>query len=146
MPYKNIEINGAKSVSQQVTQQSQFYKGFSTVSNPTSGNKLFDFDLVKQDIVNQFNTRKGERVMNPNFGTIIWDILFEPMTQEVRQALNADIVAICNSDPRVTPTQINLTEYNQGYLLEITLVLKGTNLSSTLKLNFNQEIGLQVQQ
>ena len=83
--------------------------------------------------------------MNPNFGSIIWDLIMEPMTDDVRQALKDDINAICTFDPRVTPIQMDLTEYEKGYLLELTLLLNGTDQSSNLKLTFDQEVGLSVQ-
>lgn len=145
MPYKNIEINSGGAVYNQQAQTSHFYKGFSSIDPANAGSRLYDFDLVKQDIINQFNTKKGERVMNPNFGSIIWDLIMEPLTEETRDALNQDITTICNSDPRVTPTQINLTEYETGYILEITLVLNGTDQSSNLRLTFDQSIGLTAQ-
>jgi phage baseplate assembly protein W len=145
MPYKNFEITGPGSVEQRAQKQNQFYKGFSSLGTKKSGTKLYDFDLVKQDIINQFNTRRGERVMNPNFGSIIWDLMMEPLTDEVRDALSNDITTICNSDPRVTPTQIKLTEYEMGYVLELTLLLNGTDQSSNLRLTFDQKIGLGVQ-
>jgi phage baseplate assembly protein W len=145
MPYKNIVIGNSSAVTQNVTQQSQFYKGFSTQDSTNLGSKLYDFDLIKQDIINMFRTRKGERLMNPNFGSIIWDLLMEPLTDEVREVLQQDITTICNFDPRVTPTQIDLTEYPDGYILELTLLLVGTDQSSNMKLSFNQEVGLTVQ-
>jgi phage baseplate assembly protein W len=145
MPYKNLEIGSTKLAASQAVQQTQFYKGFSTVNNPNPGNRLFDFALIQQDIINHFNTRKGERVMNPNFGSIIWDLLMEPLDASTRQLLKDDIQTICTSDPRVVPTQIDLTEYDQGYLLELTLQLVGTDQTSNLKLNFNQSLGLTVQ-
>jgi len=145
MPFKSIEITNANQVAQQTTKVSQFYKGFSSVDPANTTSKLYDLDLIKQDILNQFNTRKGERLMNPTFGSIIWDVLMEPLTPQVSDALNRDIVAICNSDPRVTPTQINLREYPTGYVVEVTLKLKGTDQSSNLIMTFDQKIGLRVQ-
>jgi phage baseplate assembly protein W len=145
MPYKTIEINNKQSVYQKPVKKSQFYKGFSSLDSTTSNNRLYDLELVKQDIINHFKTKKGERVMNPNFGCIIWDLLMEPLTDEAKNDLEADITRIANSDPRVSPTQINLIEYPNGYLLELTLELIGTDQSDTLKLTFDQEIGLVVQ-
>ena len=145
MPYKSKEISNANAVVEQAAKVSHFYKGFSSLDPKNTASRLYDLDLIKQDIINQFNTRRGERVMNPNFGSIIWDTLMEPLTSDVREALNTDIANICNSDPRVTPTQINLTEYPTGYVIEITLVLNGTNQSSNMILTFDQEIGLNVQ-
>ena len=48
------------------------YKGFST-NNRSKKFRVTDFELVKQDLINHFNIRKGEKLMNPNFGTIIWN-------------------------------------------------------------------------
>jgi hypothetical protein len=56
-----------------------------------------------------------------------------------------DITKICKFDPRAYPLQINLVEYEQGYLVEITLMLKNTDQSSVLRLAFDQKLGLQVQ-
>ena len=83
--------------------------------------------------------------MNPRFGSIIWDLLMEPLTEEVRELLNQDIVEICNSDPRVVPTQLDLTEYENGYILDVTLLLKGTDQSANMRLTFDQKLGLTVQ-
>jgi hypothetical protein len=83
--------------------------------------------------------------MNPTFGTIIWDILMEPMTDDIYDLLSQDITKICNSDPRIAPTQINVNEFEGGYLVEISLQLVGTDQSTSLVLNFNQKSGLSVQ-
>jgi phage baseplate assembly protein W len=145
MPYKNLEINPVSYSDQHTDKSSQFYRGFSTTNPSNRGSKLYDFDLIKQDILNQFNTRKGQRVMNPKFGTVIWDIIMEPLTPRIQELLTKDVTDICNSDPRVYPLQILVNEYPQGYLIEITLAMKNTNESSVLRLAFDQQIGLSVQ-
>ena len=145
MPYKNLEISVPNYNAQHTARQSQFYKGFSTVDPTNYGAKLYDFDLIKQDILNHFNTRKGSRVMNPSFGTIIWDLIMEPMTEQIRELLQQDIQTICSSDPRTYPIQIDINEYEQGYLVEITLALKNTNESTTMRLVFDQKLGLRIQ-
>jgi phage baseplate assembly protein W len=144
MPYKSLEITPANAVQQQAVQTNQFYVGFSSLDPANTAAKLFDFELIKQDIINHFNTRKGERVMNPTFGTIIWDLIMEPLTEQTRELLNNDITAICNYDPRVVPTQINLIEYQTGYIIELTLQLVGTDQSANLRLDFDQQIGLSI--
>jgi len=145
MAYKKIEINNTRITQTPLTQSTQFYKGFSSVDETTANTQLYDFDLIKQDIINHFKTKKGERLMNPNFGSIIWDLLMEPLTDSVRTALKDDINAICTFDPRVTPTQMDITEYDRGFLLELTLVMRTTNESANMRLTFDQSIGLQVQ-
>jgi phage baseplate assembly protein W len=144
MPYKNLELTPSQYNQTHTSARSQFYKGFSTINSTNYGFKLYDFELIKQDIVNHFNTRKGSRVMNPGFGTIIWDLLMEPLTDRIRELLTEDIETICNSDPRVYPLQININEYDRGYLVEITLQMKNTDERETMKLAFDQKIGLSV--
>ena len=75
MPYKNIELNPVSYTETQRDTRYHLYKGFSTNDNLNPSSKLFDFDLIKQNIINHFNTKKGERLMNPEFGTIIWDLI-----------------------------------------------------------------------
>jgi len=62
------------------------YNGFSSQETKSSF-KLYDIDLVKQDIINHFYIRKGEKLMNPDFGTVIWDLLFEQFTHSTLLAL-----------------------------------------------------------
>lgn len=144
MVYKNIQINSATSVHQQAVKKSQFYKGFSSIGNQSS-TKLYDFELICQDILNQFNTRKGERVMNPSFGSDIWSLIMEPLTDEVKGLLTSDVNRICTSDPRVTPVQMDLLEVESGYILELTLVLNGTDQTKNMRLRFDQQLGLVVE-
>jgi phage baseplate assembly protein W len=145
MPYKNIEITGKGNAIVNLQNKSKIYKGFSSLDNTKLSSKIFDFDLIKQDILNHFNTRKGERLMNPSFGSIIWDLIMEPLTPQIRELLSADITEICSFDSRVIPIEILINEYDQGYLVEITLMLKETNETSTLRLAFDQKIGSLVQ-
>ena len=145
MAYKNLEINTTQYSQQHTAKLSQFYVGYSTVDPSATGSKLYDFDLIKQDILNQFNIRKGERVMLPNFGTIIWDLLFEPFTEDVKRAISDDVSRICNSDPRAVPIQIDVNQQEYGMLLEITLLYVGTDQTANMKLSFDKELGLTAQ-
>lgn len=145
MPYKNRELNPVRYSDQHTVKKSQFYKGFSTLDPNNFGSKLYDFDLIKQDILNHFNTRKGSRVMNPNFGSIIWDLLMEPLTEQIKELLTQDIDYICNFDPRAYPTNILINQYEKGFIIDITLNLKNTDESDNMRLIFDQNIGLMAQ-
>ena len=145
MAYKSIEITNARAVYKQAPKTSQFYVGFSSTNIANTNSKLYDLDLIKQDLINHFNTRKGERIMNPSFGSVIWDLIMEPLTPDLQLVIQEDIDAICNSDSRVVPTQIKISELTTGYLVEITIQLVGSDQSANLSLNFNQTIGLLAQ-
>ncbi len=69
MSYKNLVIKPPKYTNNDGVKESQFYKGFSTV-NDTASVSLFDYELIRQDLINRLSTARGERVMNPNFGTL----------------------------------------------------------------------------
>ena len=142
MAYKNIVITPPNLNNVTTQQNSQFYRGFSTVDDTTTNVKLYDHELIKQDILNQFNTRKGERLMNPEFGSIIWDLIYEPLTPNVKQQISSDIDRILNSDPRVIPTLVNIVEQDYGFLLEITLSYQGTDFSDSMILSFDKRVGL----
>jgi phage baseplate assembly protein W len=112
------------------------YKGFSTVGQTTKF-RLTDFDLVKRDILNHFYIRKGEKLMNPSFGTIIWNVLYEPFTEDLKSVIQADIKAIANYDPRVSFDNIVVTEYDQGIQILLELRYLQTNQSNLMNLQFD---------
>lgn len=112
------------------------YKGFSTI-NRFKKFRLTDINLIKQDLINHFNIKKGEKLMQPNFGTIIWNLLFEPMTDAVEQAIIDDVKTIVGYDPRTSLQNINITEYQNGIQISIDLLYIPTNQSATLSLQFD---------
>lgn len=142
MAYKNIIITPPNLQNVTTKKTSQFYKGFSTVDENSKSVRLFDREIIKQDILNQFNTRKGERVMNPNFGSVIWDLIYEPLTPAVKQQISSDIDRILASEPRVIPTLVNIVEQDYGFLLELTLTYKGLDVSDSMILQFDKSVGL----
>jgi phage baseplate assembly protein W len=113
------------------------YRGFSTIDRYKKF-RVTDFDLIKQDLINHFNIRKGEKLMNPNFGTIIWNTLFEPLTQETREVIADDVKRIVGYDPRLSVDDITITEKDYGIQIEVDLRYVTTNESSALKINFDK--------
>lgn len=113
------------------------YKGFS--SKETSKNyKLYDIDLVKQDLINHFHIRKGEKLENPEFGTVIWDMLFEPFTPDVKEIIAKDVEAIINYDPRFAVTEINIDSTEQGMRIQADLIYIPFNINERMTLDFDK--------
>lgn len=112
------------------------YKGFSTIGQ-TKKFRLTDFDLVKRDILNHFYIRKGEKLMNPGFGTIIWNVLHEPFTEDLKSVITADIKDIARYDPRVSFDNIVVTEFDQGIQILLELRYLQTNQTSLMNLQFD---------
>ena len=81
--------------------------GFSTKNKQAINHTLTGKELVVEDLMNNIMTRKGERVMMPTYGSIIHDLVFEPLTSDIRKLIIEDLTQIINDDPRVTLTSIN---------------------------------------
>lgn len=114
------------------------YKGFSTVAGVKS-NQLYDIELIKQDLINHFYTRKGERVMNPNFGSIIWDMLYEPLDASNKDEIVEDCKVIIAKDPRVELQDLSVAEYGSGLRINIGINILPYNKTATMLLNFERE-------
>jgi len=114
------------------------YKGFSTVNAPTKNFVLTDAALINQDLQNQFNTRRGSRVMQPGLGCIAWELLFEPMTRSQQNDLISDITDIVNSDPRVTLQSVAITTGENSITATLQLFYTQLNLVGTLAVTFTQ--------
>lgn len=117
--------------------QSQVFKGFSSKSS-NSNYKLYDFELIKQDLMNRFSIRKGERVENPEFGTIIYDALFEPLTDALKEAIAEDVANNLNADPRISTQEILVSESQQGISVQATITYVPYNITEKLLLNFDE--------
>jgi phage baseplate assembly protein W len=113
------------------------YRGFST-STSSKNYSLTDFELAKQDLINYFGIRKGQKLMQPTFGTIIWDLLFEPLDEATQEIITQDVTKIVNYDPRLRVGQIAITQQDTGFLVQLTLSYVPTNQVSTISLNFNK--------
>jgi phage baseplate assembly protein W len=122
----------------------KMYRGFSTISGNTENFALYDFQLIQQDLLNHFHTRQGERLMNPEFGTIIWDLLFEPLTPELQDMITQNVNTIINYDPRISASQVIVTAYESGIQIECILTYLPYNVSQTMQLRFDQDNGLSV--
>lgn len=122
----------------------KMYKGFSTVSSNTENFALYDFQLIQQDILNHFHVRQGERLMNPEFGTIIWDLLFEPLTEDLKDLIVQNVNEIVNYDPRVQAENPVITQYENGIQIECVLTYLPYNISQSMQLRFDQTNGLLV--
>lgn len=113
------------------------YKGFNSLESKKNY-KLFDVDLVKQDLINHFYIRKGEKLENPDFGTVIWDILFEPFTEEVKNIISKDVETIINYDPRIAVNEIQIDSTDQGIRIQADITYIPFNINERMTFNFDK--------
>lgn len=120
----------------------KMYRGFSTISTDSENFNLYDLNLIQQDILNHFHTKQGERLMDPSFGCVIWNLLFEPLTPEIKNLITNNVNSIINYDPRVAASQVIVTQYESGIQIECVLTYLPYNVSQTMQLRFDQTNGL----
>lgn len=99
------------------------YRGFSSIAKQGLDTRLGGVNLVKQDLVNHFQTRLGERVGRPDFGSIIHDLLFDLFDDRTEGLVFADVNRVISQDPRVEPLDIQVRVSPEKQRLEVTVVL-----------------------
>jgi phage baseplate assembly protein W len=119
-------------------QQSRIFVGYSSVDSSIKQTQYTDLDLIKRDLINHFFTRKGERVMRPTFGCIIWDLLYEPMTPDSVSLIVDDATNIVQSDGRVSLDSIDLVELEHGLQLQMNIRYQPLNIVQEFSLDFDR--------
>ncbi len=120
-----------------LSNKSVTFKGFSSRADKKNF-KLYDFEVAKQDLINRLSVRKGERVENPEFGTIIYDAIFEPFTEQLKEAIVEDITANLNADPRIATEEILVSEADKGIAIQATITYVPLNITEKLRFNFDE--------
>jgi len=117
------------------------YNGFSTISSKSQKKfVLTDNDLIKQDLLNAFKVRRGTRVMQPNFGCIAWEKLFETITPSDVQDISENFTAIVNNDPRVNLISIDVNPSINNLTITLLLRYVSTNQLEQLILTYEQNM------
>tara|TARA_B100001057_G_scaffold25834_1_gene23727 strand:- start:14851 stop:15222 length:372 start_codon:yes stop_codon:yes gene_type:complete len=114
------------------------YKGISTVNNNFGSIKLTDTDLIKRDLLNHFAIRKGEKLMDGNFGTSIRDLVMDPLTEETKAAVVQEVNQVISSDPRVVIEGVTIDEYESGIQVEMSLRYSINNEVENLIIKFDR--------
>lgn len=111
----------------------------STVKPLIVGKKftLVDQPLVIRDFINALNIRKGEKVGKPQYGTTLWDFVFEPNTRDVQFQLEEEIRRVASGDPRLIINTVKAYPQENGILLEVELAISPFNQAQMLNLFFN---------
>lgn len=101
---------------------------------------MYDVNLVRQDLLNHFNTRVGERVMRPTFGCKIWDYLMEPYSDYVRGLVESEVKRIIAAEPRVEMVDYNVYTFEHGIVVEVLLNYLPFYTSDQLLLTFENTV------
>ncbi len=89
-----------------------------------------DASAIKQAIVNLLLTNKGERLMNPTYGSDIRKYLFEPLDYGTSFLIKGNIEStISKFEPRISVLRISCKPNydDNGFDVEMTYRIQGTD-------------------
>lgn len=116
------------------------------VDLPFTGKAVFNTtytskDAVKANLINYFLTNKGERFLNPTFGSDIKLFLFENINQDKVTTLKARITKELKLYfPRVSATEFTITSDPDKGTLEVYLryEILNSNIQDEILINITQ--------
>lgn len=92
--------------------------------NPLTGdiNILKDENAIKNAVKNIVLTKPGEKLFEPNFGSRVTDLLFEPFDVIVQDQMKTEIRgALSLYEPRIEVQNVNVNSLESSYDLEVTI-------------------------
>lgn len=97
-------------------------------------------DQIKSNLVNYLLTNKGERIMQPNYGANLREVIFEQLNNQTSDFLKKRIQdGISQNFSQVVVNEINILE-NQGEgSIQVTITYNVANfgISDEINLTFN---------
>lgn len=124
-------------VQQRRATRKPYFVGFNTVGNSNPPYSLSNIELVKRDILNHFATSMGERVMLPEFGTRIYQLLFDPFDEYTKNAIIEDAVRVIKSEPRVELITVDVFQQDQALTVSMDLLFKPESVTDNLFVTFS---------
>jgi phage baseplate assembly protein W len=112
--------------------------GFNT-QNQYKKFTLLDSELVKRDLLNGLNIRQGQLPGRPQYGTLLWDNLFESQTNETTKAIEAEIQRVAGYDPRIQIISTEIFPQENGILIQIQLAIVPSTAAQQLAIFFDQQ-------
>ena len=116
--------------------------GFGSPGQPVIRGKKFvltDAQLVIQDFINALNIPLGSKVGQPDYGTTLWNFVFDPNTLDVQIAIENEVRRVASEDPRIDINIIKAFPQDLGILVEVQMSVVPFNNPSTVSLFLNQQ-------
>lgn len=118
------------------------FKSFSTNSDlATETGKIFDLEVIRQDVLNTVWTRKGEYPMDLNRGMLVHDFMFSPTLNDVEKSMIIeDARTQLEEDPRYVVEDVRVfnDDEQQYIILYIDLFVPPLDASLNLKINIEE--------
>ena len=100
---------------------------------------LLDEALVKRDLLNGLNIRQGQLTGRPQFGTTLWENLFENQSPALVTAIENEIQRVAGYDPRIQVFDTQVFPQENGILIQVQLAIVPNTTAQQLSIFFNQQ-------
>lgn len=100
---------------------------------------LLDAALVKRDLLNGLNIRQGQLPGRPQYGTTLWDNLFENQSPNLVAAIEREIQRVAGYDPRIQIIETQVFPQENGILIQIQLAIVPSTDAQQLSIFFDQQ-------
>lgn len=92
---------------------------------------LKNFESIKRSIRNIINTNIGERPLNPDFGSNVRALLFEPFSDLLQFAIEQDIRnSLINFEPRIQVTDVRIDDQDGTDMDTLDVTIEFTPINS----------------
>lgn len=119
--------------------------GVAGITRPVPITKKFtltDQNLVIRDLLNAFNIKQGDKVGQPQYGSSLWNFLFEPNNTAVLGQIEDEVRRIIAADPRIILGSVYINNQENGILLELEIAFTPFNNPINLGIILSRNTGL----
>ena len=115
--------------------------GYTTINESYTSKSLSGLDLAKQDLLNHFHIRKGEKWTNPDFVCDLPLYVFEPIDQSTQDAIEEEVYNVVSYDPRfeVNDSNIRVDQDKHSVTVNVKLTYLPTTTATDLQIKFDRE-------
>jgi phage baseplate assembly protein W len=114
------------------------FRGFSTI-NKYKKFTLTDYELVKRDLLNALNIREGELPGRPEYGTRLWNFIFEANDSDSVRNITKELERTVTYDPRVEINDVIVTQEAHGIILELVVTIRPNQDPELLRIRFDEQ-------
>ena len=82
-----------------------------------------DVNAIRSSMANIFSWRQGQRILNPQFGNVLYSFLFEGLNDVTRENMKKSIMTMLNVEPRINVMVIDVV-FNDDDDSEVTVNLQ----------------------
>jgi phage baseplate assembly protein W len=70
---------------------------------------------------------------------VIWDMIFEQFTEDVKNMIAKDVEEIINYDPRIVVNEVQVDSTDQGIRIEANVTYIPFNINERMTFDFDKE-------